>query len=440
MTEATMNRKAVLFLTGAVMGATGVALSSGDFVAAAAAAVTANTYRALNLFRDVFDGVRRDYVEKPDEHALIEGAIDGMLGSLDPYSSYLSPKDLTTAQSGTADQLSSPGLELTMEHGVIKVVSPFDDSPASRAGILPNDFIIKIDGDTTEGMTLDQAVENLRGAVHSPVTLTVMRKDSEKPFDATLLREQLVGQPVKSREDGQVGYIRISQFDQRTAESLKAAIDKIQSDIGKDKVQGYVLDLRNDPGGNLLDPAIAVSDDFLQGGEIVSIRGRQVEQVQRFKAAGDDLAAGKPIIVLVNGGSASAAEIVAGALQDHRRATIVGTRSFGKGTLQTMIPIGTNGALRLTTGRYYTPAGRSIQTDGIAPDILVTENLPPELAKDFKAPLPGDKTAGKDQSQALAYIPPDPKDDAQLNYALDLLRGTQVNAAFPPDQSKAVPN
>jgi carboxyl-terminal processing protease len=215
------------------------------------------------------------------------------------------------------------------------------------------------------GMTLDQTVEKLHGAVDSPITLTVMRKGKDEPFDVTLLRQDVVAQPVKSREDGQVGYIRISQFNQQTAEALKAAIDKIQSDVSKDKLQGYVLDLRNDSGG-LLDPAIAVSDDFLDGGEIVSIRGRQPDQVQKFKATGNDLVAGMPIIVLVNGGTASASEIVAGALQDHRRATIIGTKSFGKGTVQTMIPLGTNGALRLTTARYYTPSGRSIQAEGIA--------------------------------------------------------------------------
>jgi carboxyl-terminal processing protease len=244
-----------------------------------------------------------------------------------------------------------------------------------------------------------------------------------------------------------VAYIRISQFNQETAEGLKSAIDKIRADIGKDKVQGYVLDLRNNSAG-LIDQAIAVSNDFLDGGEIVEIRGRQPDHAQRFTAKGSDLVVGKPIIVLVNGGSASDSEIVAGALQDHRRATIVGTRSFGKGTVQTIIPLGDKAALRLTSGRYYTPSGRSIQTDGIAPDIVISENLPPELAKAQAAKmsvagsvaLTGGTPEAKGESGSSGYIPPDPRDDTQLNYALDLLRGAQVNAAFPPDQSKGVPN
>jgi carboxyl-terminal processing protease len=275
-----------------------------------------------------------------------------------------------------------------------------------------------------------------------------MREGNDKPFDVTLVREEISVQTVKSHEDGQVGYIRISQFNQETAVELKSAIEKIQADIGKDKVQGYILDLRNNPAG-LIDQAIAVSNDFLDGGEIVEIRGRQPDHAQRFTATGGDLAAGKPIIVLVNGGSASDSEIVAGALQDHRRATIVGTRSFGKGTVQTIVPLGDKAALRLTTGRYYTPSGRSIQTDGIVPDIVISENVPPELAKAqaHKIGAVGSvpSTGGtppetKGESGSSGYIPPDPKDDTQLNYALDLLRGAQVNAAFPPDHSKGVPN
>jgi carboxyl-terminal processing protease len=443
-----MNRKTVLFLIGALIGATGVVFSGADLRAAAANSFTSNTYRALNLFYDLFNGVRRQYVDTPDDSALIEGAINGMLGSLDPYSSYMSPKALKATQAENAGNLGGLGLEVTMKDGVIKVVSPIDDTPSARAGMLANDLIIKIDGQGLDGMTLDQAVEKMRGAVHSPITLTVVRKGKDKPFDLTLIREEVVVQSVKSREEGQVGYIRITQFSQQTAEGLKTAIDKIQSDIGKDKVQGYVIDLRNDPGG-LFDQAIAVSDDFLDSGEIVSIRGRRPDQVQSVKATRGDLTEGKPIIVLVNGGSASPSEIVAGALQDHRRATIVGTRSFGKGSVQTIIPLGAKAALRLTTARYYTPSGRSIQAEGIAPDIVVAEALPPELAKEpqpttddanLKGRLPGGGPAAKEEPGSPAYVPPDPKDDTQLNYAFDLLRGAQVNAAFPPDQSRGVPN
>ena len=442
-----MNRKAVLFLSGALIGATAVAFS-GAHLTAAASAVTSDTYRALNLFYAVFGKVRTDYVEKPDDATLIEGAIKGMLGSLDPHSSYMDPKDFKAMQAEITGKFGGLGIEVTMANGVIKVVSPIDDTPASRAGMLTNDLIVKIDGADVEGMTLGEAVDKMRGGVHTPITLTVVRTGNDKPFDVTLVREEIVVQSVKSREEGQVGYIRITQFNQQTAEGLKTAIDKIQSDIGKDKVQGYVIDLRNDPGG-LLDQAMEVSEDFLDSGEIVSIRGRRPDQVQSFKATHGDLTGGKPIIVLVNGGSASASEIVAGALQDHRRATIVGTRSFGKGSVQTIIPLGANGALRLTTARYYTPSGRSIQAEGIAPDIVVTEDLPPALAKaqqatiseaNLKGHLPGGGRGAKEESRSPAYIPLDPKDDKQLNYALDLLRGVQVNAAFPPDQSKGVPN
>ena len=436
-----------LFLAGALIGLSSVAFSNTDFATAAASAFTSSTYRALDLFHAVFNGVRSDYVEKPDERALIDGAIKGMLGSLDPYSSYLAPNDLKAKQAEIAGEVGSLGLEVTMADGVIKVISPIDDTPASHAGMLANDLIIKIDGDDVEGITLDEAVEKLGGAVQSSTTLTVMRKGNDKPFDVTLVREEMPVQSVKSREDGQVGYIRISQFNEKTAEGLKSAIDKIQAEIGKDRVQGYVLDLRNNPAG-LIDQAVAISSDFLDGGEIVEIRGRQPDQARRFSATGGDLVAGKPVIVLVNGGSASDSEIVAGALQDHQRATIVGTKSFGKGTVQTIIPLGDKAVLRLTTGRYYTPSGRSIQTDGIAPDIVITENSPPELAK-TQAPKIGvadsvHLTEGtpvdKRESESSGYIPPDPRDDAQLNYALDLLRGAQVNAAFPPDHSKGVPN
>jgi carboxyl-terminal processing protease len=440
-----MNSKAALLVAGALIGATGVALSKADMVAGTANAASTNTYRELNLFSDVLSRIQRDYVEKPDDSALIESAISGMVGSLDPHSSYLNPKDLKAMQVEMTGKFGGLGIDMTMENGVIKVVSPIDDTPAATAGILANDLITALDGEPVDGMTLSQAVDKMRGAVNAPITLTVVRKSIDKPFDVKLVREEIVVQSVKSREEGQVGYIRIAQFTQQTADGLKAAINKIQSDIGADKVQGYIIDLRNDPGG-LLDQAVTVSDDFLDSGEIVSMRGRHPDQIERFKATPGDLAAGKPVIVLVNGGAASASEIVAGALQDHRRATILGTRSFGKGSVQTIIPLGANGALRLTTARYFTPSGRSIQAKGIDPDIVVAEDLPPNLTNQqasigeaaLKGHLTGDSAGANGESGSPAYVPPDPKDDKQLNYALALLRGVQVNAAFPPDPNKSV--
>jgi len=447
-----MNSRTALLLAGALIGGGAVALSQAHLTATAPAqAALGDSYRVLNLFGDVFNRVRSDYVENPDESLLIEGAIKGMLGALDPHSSYMNAKDFKGIQAEMTGKFGGLGIEVTMEDGIIKVVSPIDDTPASRAGLLANDLIIKIDGDEVQGMTLSEAVDKMRGAVRTPITLTVFRKGgNDKPFDVKLVREQIVVQSVKSRAEGQVGYLRISQFSEQTSDGLRAAIEKIKADIGKDKVQGYIIDLRNDPGG-LLDQAVDVSDDFLDSGEIVSIRGRRPGDVQSYKASPGDLTEGKPIIVLVNGGAASASEIVAGALQDHHRATVLGTRTFGKGSVQKIIPLGANGALRLTTARYYTPSGRSIQAKGIEPDVVVTIELPPELVQasppkigeaSLKGHLPsvGAKTTDKEESGSLAYVPPDPKNDKQLNYALDLIRGLQVNAAFPPDPSKGVPN
>ena len=447
-----MIRKASLLLTGAVFGAIGaVSLTQIHvFTGGPANAAASDTYRSLNLFGDVFERVRADYVEVPDDNDLIESAINGMLSSLDPHSSYMSPKNFKDMQVQTSGKFGGLGIEVTMEEGVIKVVSPIDDTPAAKAGILANDLITAIDGETAQGMTLNQAVDKMRGAINTPITLTIERKGVDKPFDVKLVRAEITIQSVKSREEGQVGYIRISSFNEQTFDGLKAAIDKIQKDIGRDKVKGYVIDLRNNPGG-LLDQAIAVSDAFLDRGEVVSTRGRHADETQRYNAHSGDLAAGKPVIILVNGGSASASEIVAGALQDQRRATIIGTRSFGKGSVQTIIPLGANGALRLTTARYYTPSGRSIQAKGIEPDIEVIQELPADLAKDVSADMPRGESSlkghlanpeadTKEESGSLAYVPTDAKDDKQLNYALDLLRGLQVNSAFPPDPSRGIPN
>jgi carboxyl-terminal processing protease len=446
-----MIRKASLLLTGVALGAL-VAVTftqSHLFTGGIANAAPADTYRELNLFGDVFERIRADYVETPDDSQLIESAINGMLNGLDPHSSYMSPKSFKDMQVQTSGKFGGLGIEVTMEDGVVKVVSPIDDTPAAKAGILAGDLITALDGDSVQGMTLNQAVDKMRGGIGSPITLTIERKGVDKPLQIKLVRAEITVQSVRSREEGQIGYIRITSFNEQTFDGLKGAIDKIQSDIGKDKVQGYIIDLRNDPGG-LLDQAIAVSDAFLERGEIVSTRGRHPDETQRYNAHAGDLSGGKPVIVLINGGSASASEIVAGALQDHRRATLVGTRSFGKGSVQTIIPLGANGALRLTTARYYTPSGTSIQAKGIVPDIEVDQPLPAELAADAAVDEPHGEASlkghlnveggGQEASGSPAYVPPDPKDDKQLQYALGLLRGLQTNAAFPPDPNRGIPN
>jgi carboxyl-terminal processing protease len=448
-----MIRKATFLLAGVLLGALGaVSITQSQlFTGGSAIAAASDTYRQLNLFGDVFERIRADYVESPDDTALIESAIDGMLTSLDPHSSYLSAKDFKDMQVQTSGKFGGLGIEVTMEEGVIKVVSPIDDTPAARAGILAGDMIIALDGETVQGLNLTQAVDRMRGNINTPITLTIKRDGVEKPFDVRLVRDVITIHSVRSRIEGDIGYIRITTFNEQTFDGVNEAIDKIEKDVGADKIKGYVVDLRNNPGG-LLDQAIAVSDAFLDRGEIVSTRGRHAEETQRHNAHSGDLAADKPVVVLVNGGSASASEIVAGALQDHGRATIVGTRSFGKGSVQTIIPLGSNGALRLTTARYFTPSGRSIQAKGIDPDIEVIQELPPELAEQqdieprgeasLRGHLTGDEAEEdvKEESGSLSYVPPDPKDDKQLNYALDLLRGLQVNSAFPPDPNRGVPN
>jgi carboxyl-terminal processing protease len=445
-----MIRKASLLLAGAAIGAIVVFGASHPqiFTGGTANAAAADTYRELNLFGDVFERIRADYVETPDDSQLIESAINGMLAGLDPHSSYMSPKNFKDMQVQTSGKFGGLGIEVTMEDGAVKVVSPIDDTPAAKAGILAGDLIIALDGESVQGMTLNQAVDKMRGSINSPIVLTIQRKGSDKPFDVKLVRAEITVQSVRSREEGQIGYIRITAFNEQTFDGLKAAMDKIQADIGKDKLKGYVIDLRNNPGG-LLDQAIAVSDAFLDRGEVVSTRGRHPDETQRYSAHSGDLASGKPVILLINGGSASASEIVAGALQDHRRATVIGTRSFGKGSVQTIIPLGANGALRLTTARYYTPSGRSIQAKGIDPDIEVVQELPADLAAQVNDEPRGEASlkghlnvegGGEEKSGSLAYVPPDEKDDKQLNYALDLLRGLQVNSAFPPDPNRGIPN
>jgi len=331
----------------------------------------AETYRLLNLFGDVFERVRSDYVEEISDKKLVEAAIAGMLASLDPHSSYLNAKSFSEMQIQTSGKFGGLGIRVTMENGLVKVISPIDDTPAFRAGIEPGDLITHLDGERVLGLTLSQAVEKMRGKVDTDIKLTVRRKGREGPFDVTITRAVIKIKSVRSRLEGKVGYIRITSFNELAAKGVKKAMADFSKKLGAG-MQGIVLDLRNNPGG-LLDQAIAVSDIFLDKGEIVSTRSRRPEDMARYNARPGDLADGKPMVVLVNSGSASASEIVAGALQDHKRALVLGTKSFGKGSVQTIIPLPGEGAMRLTTARYYTPSGRSIQAVGIEPDILVKQ-------------------------------------------------------------------
>jgi carboxyl-terminal processing protease len=423
-------------------------------------------YQQLNLFGDVLERVRRDYVEPVDEKTLIENAINGMLASLDPHSSYMNPKTYKDMQIQTKGEFGGLGIEVTMESGVIKVVSPIDDTPASKAGLQAGDLIFALDGEPVQGLTLQEAVEKMRGKVGSSIKISV-RRGTKDPFDVTLTRETIKVKSVRYHlEGGDIGYIRVTSFTEQSTSGVLDAVEKLKKEAGN-KLKGYVLDLRNNPGG-LLDQAIAMSDAFLDKGEIVSVKARKSEDVQRWNAKPGDVANGLPIVVLVNGGSASASEIVAGALQDHRRAIILGTRSFGKGSVQTIMQVTGGGAIRLTTALYFTPSGRSIQKEGIKPDIEVEpakietlaaragfreENLrrsitnpnekPADTAKPADKPAdaakpeaakPADKkddkaTAGQTQSPQSTDPDEPPKDsvaDYQLLRAADLIRGISL--------------
>jgi carboxyl-terminal processing protease len=441
-----MMRKTSLMLLGALAGAAVAVIAiqpPAMLTGAIAKAAPSDTYRQLNLFGDIFERVRSHYVEKPEDAKLVEAAINGMLNGLDPHSSYMDPKSFRDMQVQTRGEFGGLGIEVTMEDGLVKVVAPIDDTPAAKAGIRANDVITHLDDEAVQGMTLNQAVEKMRGPVNTKIRLKVMRKGAEKPIEVSITRDIIRVRSVRHRMEGpDVGYIRITQFNEQTTEGLKKALSELAAQIPPDKLRGYIIDLRNNPGG-LLDQAISVSDTFLDRGEIVSTRGRDPDETQRFNARPGDLTKGKPVIVLINGGSASASEIVAGALQDHKRATVVGTRSFGKGSVQTIIPLGAgNGALRLTTARYYTPAGRSIQAKGIVPDIESLQEVPEEVKA--RAEMRGEsslrghlKADGEEQGGSQSYVPPEAKDDKALNFALDLMRGVQANPAFPPNAAKA---
>jgi carboxyl-terminal processing protease len=441
-------RKNSLFFLGAASGACLTLLVTAPQGAqwVGAAKASADAYSQLNLFGEVFERVRTDYVEKPDDTKLIEGAITGMVTSLDPHSRYMNDSAWKDMQETTHGEFGGLGLEVTMEDGLVKVVTPMDDTPAAKAGILSGDLISRIDDDAVQGLTLEQAVNKMKGPVDTKTRLKIIRNGAELPNEFSLVREIIRVRPVRYHtEGGDIGYIRISSFNEQTTDGLRKAISDISKQIPAEKLAGYVVDLRNNPGG-LLDQAVSVSSAFMARGEVVSTRGRTPEETQRFTARGGDLIKGKPLVVLINGGSASASEIVAGALHDHKRATLIGTRSFGKGSVQTIIPLGTgNGALALTTARYFTPSGHSIQAQGITPDIEVLQDVPDELKSRSEikgeASMRGHLSAeGTEQTGSQSYVPPAEKDDKALAAAYNLLRGVTVNAGVPSSPKTTVPN
>ncbi len=440
-----MIRKLSLLLAGALMGASALNLVH-EVPSSTANAAGSETYRQLAIFGEIFERVRDQYVTTPDERSLIESAINGMLISLDPHSSYLNAAAAKDMRVQTKGEFGGLGIEVTMENELVKIITPIDDTPAAKAGVLAGDYISKIDGYEVRGMTLNNAVERMRGLVNAPIELTILRPGADKPIDLTITRDIIKVKAVKYRVENDVGYMKITSFTEKTYDDLHDGITQIKKKIPKNKLKGFVLDLRLNPGG-LLDQAVSVSGTFLDRGEIVSTRGRDPKDITRFDSRPGDEIDGDPLVVLINGGSASASEIVAGALQDHRRATVIGTQSFGKGSVQTIIPLAENGALRLTTALYYTPSGKSIQGKGITPDIKVDQPLPAYLQgrdvtrgeSELKGHIKGaeESTHGSGSS---AYVPSEAKDDIQLQYALALLRGTKTDMEFPLSPDIAVMN
>jgi carboxyl-terminal processing protease len=413
-------------------------------VGAAHAAADSDTYSQLNLLGDVFERLKREHVEKVDDAKLVEGAIKGMLEALDPHSRYMGPKAYRDMQATTSGEFGGVGVEITAQDDLIQVIAPIDDTPAAKAGIMSGDLITHVDDRSIRGLSLEQASEWMKGPVNTQVRLKVIRKGTDTPIDLTLTREAIRMKSVSYRIDGDdVGYVRIARFGEQTTDELRKALAEIARRVPRETLAGYVIDLRNNPGG-LLDQAVSVSSAFMARGEVVSIRGRTAEDTQRFSARGGDLTKGKAVVVLINGGSASASEIVAGALHDHKRATLIGTRSFGKGSVQTIMPLGEGkGALALTTARYFTPSGRSIQAQGIAPDIEVLQDVPEALKgraeTSGEASMPGHLAAdGEEQSGSQSYVPPNDKDDKALRAAFGILRGS-VSAGMPKART-AVPN
>ena len=435
-----MNRFILVALAGVISGALITTQFTEPLIAQETKRVK-STYENLDLFCDIFERIRSSYVEEIDEEKLIESAISGMLSSLDPHSSYMAPEDFSTMQVQTRGEFGGLGIEVTQENGFIKVVSPIDDTPAANAGIEAGDFITKVDGESTLGKTLDEAVDKMRGPVGSEIIITVVREGVDEPFDVSIIRDTIEIKAVKARTEGKTIVLRVSSFTSKTYPNLKDSLEKeIKAAGGLENVNGVVVDLRNNPGG-LLNQAIRVSDAFLESGEIVSTRGRAAGDAERYNATPGDLTNGKPVVVLINGGSASASEIVAGALQDHHRAIIVGTKSFGKGSVQTIIPLSSDGAaMRLTTARYYTPSGRSIQSLGVSPDILVKQRVrsdeDPEKDQNlqrFEADLENSLSNDSLTEDERNFLENERKqqeetakmrnDDYQLSYALDVLKG-----------------
>jgi carboxyl-terminal processing protease len=422
-----MMRKIPLFLSGAALGA--IALVAIDEVrfSISANAAASDTYRRLTLFGEVFDKIRSDYVDKPDEAKLIEAAINGMVQSLDPHSSFLDQKSNLEMQQQTRGEFGGLGIEVQMEEGLVRVVTPFDESPAAKAGIQANDLITHINEEQVQGLTLSQAVDKMKGPRGTEVKLKILRNKRDV-VDVTIVRDIIRPPVVRAQKEGDdIGYLRIGSFNEQTNEGLRKEITRLTNEIGADKLKGFILDLRNNPGG-LLDQAVFVADSFLEGGEIVSTRGKTSDQTSRALAKPGDITNGKKVVVLINGGSASASEIVAGALQDQERATIVGTRSFGKGSVQSIFQMRGNSALKLTTQLYYTPSGRSIQGKGITPDFIVQQDVPE--AERARYEIKGEsamrghiKVNEEEQGGSSGYVPTDRSKDTQILWATKYLRG-----------------
>ncbi|PRY87757.1 S41 family peptidase [Donghicola tyrosinivorans] len=435
-------RKFVMAIGGGVVAGLLASTQIAGPLLAQEAATKGSVYEQLDLFGDIFERIRAQYVEEVDEGDLIEAAINGMLQSLDPHSSYLAPDDAQAMRVQTRGEFGGLGIEVTQEEGFVKVVSPMDGTPADEAGVLSGDFITHVDGESLLGLTLDEAVEMMRGPVGSEIRVTIVREGEPEPFDVTIIRDTITLTAVRTRMESGAVVLRVSTFNDQTYKNLAEGLEKsVEEAGGMDAVTGIVIDLRNNPGG-LLNQAILVADAFLEKGEIVSTRGRNPEDGERFNATPGDLAGGKPVVVLINGGSASASEIVAGALKDHRRAVIVGTKSFGKGSVQTVMPLRGDGAMRLTTARYYTPSGRSIQALGVSPDIVVEQPRVPVNAEaeekttrntrseaDLRGSLDNDSLTEDEirqieEENAKAEEAAKLRDeDYQLAYAIDILKG-----------------
>lgn len=440
-----MKKHVMAALAGTVVGAFGATQLAGPLMAQEAAN-KASVYQQLDLFGDIFERIRAQYVEEVETEKLIEAAINGMLTSLDPHSSYMPKKAYEDMSIQTRGEFGGLGIEVTQEEGFVKVVSPIDDTPAAAAGVQAGDFITQVDGESVLGLTMDQAVDKMRGPVGSEVVITIVREGSAEPFDISIVRDTIKVTVARSRLEGDTAVIRLTTFNDQTYKGLEDGLKKMFEEAGgADKVNGVVLDLRNNPGG-LLPQAIMVADAFLEQGEVVSTRGRTAAEGERFNATPGDLINGKPLVVLINAGSASASEIVAGALQDHRRAVVVGTKSFGKGTVQSVIPLRGDGAMRLTTSRYYTPSGKSIQGMGVYPDILVEQPRRTETTDEATTParsrsesqlrgtLSNDSMSEEERKMIednAAHAEASAKlrqEDYQLAYAIDILRGMQAVA------------